>query len=124
MACGVVSFHLIALACFVAFPYTHAFGGIAVKGCPHSVLWTQTSLWFSTAAVERRRTQTRLCAKDENPKDDFKFDSNMPVIMRGSQEDEISSEVWENVDTGEPPKSVIMREVSLISVSVYHVFPF
>jgi hypothetical protein len=119
-----VSFHLITLACFVTFPYTHSFGVIATNGCYHTMPWTQTSLLFSTATAKRRLTQTRLCAKDENPKDDFKFDPNMPVIMRGSQEDEISTEVWENVDTGQPPDSVIMKEVSLISGLVHHVFPF
>jgi hypothetical protein len=109
MARGVGSFQLIALACFA--PYARAFGDIAANGCSCTIPLTQTSLSFSTAAIE---TRWQLYAKDEDEEEEFTFDPNMPVIMRGSQEDEISTEVWENVDTGEPPKSVIMKEVSLV----------
>jgi hypothetical protein len=39
-------------------------------------------------------------------------DSDVPVIVRGFDQDEISDEVWENIETGEPPKWLVMKEVS------------
>lgn len=101
-----IAFHLIALACF-AVPNARGFGGIVVNHCSSSILLKQMSLQFSTA-------KWKLYSKEKD-EEEFKFDPNMPVIMRGSQEDEISDEVWENVDTGEPPKLVIMKQVSFSS---------
>jgi hypothetical protein len=57
----------------------------------------------------------KLHSKDNNdPKEIEKVDSDMPVIVRGFDEDEISDEAWENIETGEPPKWIIMKEVSVL----------
>jgi len=55
-----------------------------------------------------RMTLTKLCSKQED-NDDVE-----PVIVRGFEQDEISDQAWENIETGEPPKWIIMKEVSVV----------
>jgi hypothetical protein len=126
-----VAFHLIALACLVV-QHTLGFAGIVANDYSRIILLKQKSLPFSTVTTEKKRlAKWKLYSKEED-QEEFKFDPNMPVIMRGSQEDEISDEVWENVDTGEPPNLVIMKEVSVSSeegicqyvFSVRHILSF
>jgi len=38
-------------------------------------------------------------------------DLDQPVIVRGFEQDEISDKAWENIEAGEPPKWVVMKEV-------------
>lgn len=52
----------------------------------------------------------RMYSKDQDK--DASEESSEPVIVRGFEQDEISDEAWENIDTGEPPKWIIMKEVS------------
>lgn len=62
--------------------------------------------------VNSRQIQ-RLHSKDDN--NDTPEESNKPVIVRGFEQDEISDELWENIETGEPPKWIVVKEVSLES---------
>lgn len=55
-----------------------------------------------------------LYSKEDNNDETsiIESDSKEPVIVRGFEQGEISDEAWENVETGEPPKWIVMKEVS------------
>jgi hypothetical protein len=54
-----------------------------------------------------------LYSKEDNNDETsiIESDSKEPVIVRGFEQGEISDEAWENVETGEPPKWIVMKEV-------------
>ena len=37
---------------------------------------------------------------------------SMPVIVRGSEEDDLGDGVWDDIETGQPPQWMVMKEVS------------
>jgi hypothetical protein len=39
------------------------------------------------------------------------FDS-MPVIIRGSEDDDLDDAIWDDIETGQPPEWMVMKEVS------------
>jgi hypothetical protein len=59
--------------------------------------------------------------RNENSQDDDELDllekafgdgATPEVIVRGSDADNIDGSVWEDLETGEPPRWMIMKEVS------------
>ena len=58
-----------------------------------------------------------LAAKDEDEREEdiFSWDPESgedPIIIRGSDADEIDGSLWEDIETGQPPKWLVMKEVS------------
>ena len=47
--------------------------------------------------------------KTENSSDPDSY----PVIIRGGEGDEIDDAIWENIETGQPPQWMVMKEVRL-----------
>jgi hypothetical protein len=37
---------------------------------------------------------------------------SMPVIFRGSEEDDLDDGFWDDIETGQPPKWMVMKQVS------------
>lgn len=88
----------------------------------HAVAFTplhgRLSLWglSNVATISSPvRNQFGKITSDEDLEEIFDWDPDsgeQPIIIRGSDADGIDGAIWEDLETGEPPKWMVMKEVS------------
>jgi hypothetical protein len=75
----------------------------------------------SLASTITPRSITFLYASSDNNQEEeeeiFDFnkalaDGSTPVFIRGSGNDDIDGSIWEDLETGQPPQWMVMKEVS------------
>lgn len=49
---------------------------------------------------------------EANVLNEMESSDSMPVIVRGSEEDDLDDATWEDIETGQPPEWMVMKEVS------------
>jgi hypothetical protein len=52
--------------------------------------------------------------EEEGPPSSFDPDDEELVIIRGSKSDDIDGAIWEDLESGQPPKWLVMKEVSKV----------
>lgn len=108
------SFFPIAAFVFTLASYSRAFSPILSRDAPHIM----PSMTRSTPRPRKRSMSLRrdvwvLYSNDNRINVSIKEENDQqPMIVRGFEQDEISDEAWENIETGEPPKLLVMKEVS------------
>ena len=77
---------------------------------------SSSDVWSSRLMMSPRPISScALSESDKELEDIFDFDPTAePIIIRGSDADDIDGSIWEDLETGEPPKWLVMKEVSLV----------
>jgi hypothetical protein len=96
----------------------------------HSLLHPPIDVPISSSAVHAasrragpfttvKRWKSFLHASSDNAQDEldlekaFEAEDDSTVIMRGSGEDDLPDEFWEDVEAGQPPQSMVMKQVRI-----------
>jgi len=56
---------------------------------------------------------------DETPSPPAQETTERNVIVRGSEGDTFTDEIWEEIDSGEPPKWMVLKELMGINIFTY-----
>jgi hypothetical protein len=72
------------------------------------------SLW---SCCRQQRIFALASGRKEDDENDPFFnldaDGEMPVVIRGSDNDDIDGSIWEDIETGQPSELLVMKEVSV-----------
>lgn len=85
----------------------------------------QTSTAFATPRQSTWKSNIRYTFRHQLSRDSLlgeenTFENNITTeetpqfILRGGPDDELSEQIWEDIQTGEPPKWIIVKEVSVL----------
>ena len=82
---------------------------------PSSRLFIGDYTSLGSVVVRVQSTNVALSARSKEGDDELPFpldlDADTPIIIRGSDNDDIDGSIWEDAETGQPPEWLVMKEV-------------